>query len=356
MSDVKQDIYQEITDKIIAQIEAGTPPWRKPWKSGFPINASTQKEYSGINIMLLQMADCEDNRFMTFKQAAAMGYSIKKNEKAAAHIVKYIEVTANEARRSGDTEAAAETENNKRLILKSYAVFNVSQLDPPFPPHTTIHRNVTPIAAATAIIDGLKSTGLKVVEGAGIEACYVPSTDTIKMPLILQFFGKDEAEIAAAHAATLLHEGVHATLPAKRCGRLMRDSEAITKTERALEELTAEIGAGDLCGKCGIVATPDNVGQNIAYLASWAAVLKSDKKAIFKAVSAARKACEWLETHALAPFHELQTDRKQQAPITAPSIPQIQVAIESPQIESGITILSPHEIPVKTKAKRAARM
>jgi antirestriction protein ArdC len=26
-----RDHYQDVTDRIIAALEAGTPPWRKPW-------------------------------------------------------------------------------------------------------------------------------------------------------------------------------------------------------------------------------------------------------------------------------------------------------------------------------------
>lgn len=35
----RRDHYQEVTDRIVAALEAGTPPWRKPWdpdKSGGP--------------------------------------------------------------------------------------------------------------------------------------------------------------------------------------------------------------------------------------------------------------------------------------------------------------------------------
>ena len=30
----KFDVYSHVTNQIIAQIEAGTPPWRKPWTGG----------------------------------------------------------------------------------------------------------------------------------------------------------------------------------------------------------------------------------------------------------------------------------------------------------------------------------
>lgn len=30
------DIYQTVTNRIIADLEAGTPTWLKPWKDGAP--------------------------------------------------------------------------------------------------------------------------------------------------------------------------------------------------------------------------------------------------------------------------------------------------------------------------------
>ena len=50
-------LYQEITDKIIRQIEAGTIPWVQPWAEdqtlSIPRNATTNRAYSGVNILLL---------------------------------------------------------------------------------------------------------------------------------------------------------------------------------------------------------------------------------------------------------------------------------------------------------------
>ena len=31
----KKDIYQEITNQIISDLEKGTPVWEKPWEKGF---------------------------------------------------------------------------------------------------------------------------------------------------------------------------------------------------------------------------------------------------------------------------------------------------------------------------------
>ena len=74
-----RDHYQEVTDRIIAALEAGTPPWRRPWdpdKAGgpaMPRNAATGHRYRGINVLTLGMSplafESGDPRRATYKQA-----------------------------------------------------------------------------------------------------------------------------------------------------------------------------------------------------------------------------------------------------------------------------------------------
>ncbi len=87
---VKRDLYQEVTDKLIAAIEAGTAPWQRPWQNvaaaGLPMNGTTQRAYNGVNALLLMMtAQSEgysDNRWYTFKQANELGAQVKKGSKS----------------------------------------------------------------------------------------------------------------------------------------------------------------------------------------------------------------------------------------------------------------------------------
>jgi hypothetical protein len=55
-------VYEIVTDKIIAALESGTPPRRKPWTAGIPRNAITDRPYSGINAPLLGMTTYSDPR------------------------------------------------------------------------------------------------------------------------------------------------------------------------------------------------------------------------------------------------------------------------------------------------------
>jgi antirestriction protein ArdC len=56
----RANLYDEITDKIVAELEAGRVPWVQPWGTAaakaclaIPRNASTGRQYSGVNILLL---------------------------------------------------------------------------------------------------------------------------------------------------------------------------------------------------------------------------------------------------------------------------------------------------------------
>ncbi len=56
----KPDLYRDITDRIIIDMEQGRFPWVQPWNAsyaacsvGLPQNSATYNTYSGINILIL---------------------------------------------------------------------------------------------------------------------------------------------------------------------------------------------------------------------------------------------------------------------------------------------------------------
>lgn len=82
-------LYEEITTRIIAELEAGRVPWVQPWTSaragpGIPHNAATGRSYSGINILTLWVSvtrhGFSSHGFLTFRQAAALGGSVRRGE------------------------------------------------------------------------------------------------------------------------------------------------------------------------------------------------------------------------------------------------------------------------------------
>src|ERR1700704_4462658 len=88
----RASLYTEITDKIIAELEAGRIPWVQPWGTAaikaplaMPRNASTQRGYSGINVLILWGAIIEGGfsgqSWLTFRQALGLGGHVKKGER-----------------------------------------------------------------------------------------------------------------------------------------------------------------------------------------------------------------------------------------------------------------------------------
>ena len=54
----RASLYDEVTARIITQLEAGCFPWVQPWSAaaavpGLPRNAITGRTYSGVNILIL---------------------------------------------------------------------------------------------------------------------------------------------------------------------------------------------------------------------------------------------------------------------------------------------------------------
>src|SRR5690606_21950765 len=83
-------LYEEVTAKIISQLEAGIYPWAQPWSlaaamTGLPRNALSGRAYSGINVLILWGAIIDggfaSQDWLTFKQALAAGGCVRKGER-----------------------------------------------------------------------------------------------------------------------------------------------------------------------------------------------------------------------------------------------------------------------------------
>jgi hypothetical protein len=85
-------LYDEITDKIIAELEAGRVPWVQPWGTAaakaplaLPKNAASSRQYSGIDILILWGSVIEHGftcqSWLTFRQALTFGGHVRKGER-----------------------------------------------------------------------------------------------------------------------------------------------------------------------------------------------------------------------------------------------------------------------------------
>lgn len=275
---MKRDLYEEITNRVIAELESGTVPWVKPWQGGggatgvMPYNAVSKKEYNGINIMLLWMSGYASTAWLTYKQATNLGGNVKKGEKGT-HICYFSPF------KKDTINAAGESETKSFLILRDYVVFNIEQCEGiTLEPHKPLE---VPYTGALAFAEGRGAT----VKHGGSKAFYTPQFDLIQMPEHKQF------KTAANYEGTLLHELTHWTGHTSRCARDF--SNRFGNDAYAFEELVAELGSAFLCAQLGIEGTL----QHSNYIASWLRILKGDKKAVMKAASLATKACNFLFEH-----------------------------------------------------------
>ena len=286
---VKRDLYQDVTDKLIAAIEAGTAPWQRPWQqvasAGLPMNGATSREYNGINALLLMMlAQAEgysDNRWYTFKQASDMGAKVKKGSKSTpVYFFKMLNARGVEV--DGETAGGAEPGGKERRqipFLTEYRVFHATQIEG-IEPFAQPERQWTPLQAVQEMVVRLKPD----IRYGGDRAFYAlgEGRDFIQMPPEGAF------PSAEAFAGTLAHELGHWTGAEHR---LNRKFGAWGTDAYAAEELRAEICNACLCAELGIATSMDN---HAAYVGAWVKKLRDDKFEIFRAAKDARRMVDYL--------------------------------------------------------------
>lgn len=287
------DLYQQVTDRIISQLEAGVVPWQSPYFStvGIPRNFSSGRAYQGINVFLLGSLRFTSPYFLTFIQAKELGGHVRKGERGSL-VVKY----GTYSKEDEETAASAEEPAEVRRFLKGYTVFNASQIEGiEFPaPQNLPELSITEkTARAREIIENMPNAPA-IHDGKAIP-CYVPATDKVHMPERC-FFASQEA-----YYSTLFHELAHSTGHASRLARKsLLENKGIDATEGtarktyAEEELVAEMGASFLNAHAGLIE--EQVSNSAAYLQSWINALKSkDAKGwVIRAASQAQKAANYI--------------------------------------------------------------
>ncbi len=286
-SDARANLYQNITDRIITELEQGRVPWVQPWTTanaglGMPKNAATGRAYSGINILTLWNAviargfSC--HAFLTFRQALALGGNVRRGEEGTPVVYAHRFVPKAEKAR-----ASAEGREAKGSVpfLKQFTVFSVDQCDglpghlfappPPVPEHLILPQ----------VRDLIDASGADFRIG-GAMAFYVPRHDYVQVPRPDDFVDPVDWHSTALHE--LGHWTGHPT-------RLDRDQTGcFGSTEYGREELVAEMACAFACATLGIAPTV----RHSDYLGSWLEIIREDNRAIVRAASAASKAADML--------------------------------------------------------------
>ena len=288
---VEQSICEQVTNKLIAMMEQGVNPWRKPWShctEDVAVSHTNGKPYSLLNQMLLGFRSGE---YLTFNQVKKEGGKIKKGAKS--EIVVFWQCGGLKTVKAPEGEEETEDEENtqwvawRNPVLKYYRVFHIDNTEGikvKYPQkELELITNINPIERAENTASNYcNRSGVTLIIQKSNSAFYRPSTDSVTVPLREQF-----SEISEFYS-TLFHELTHSTGHPTRLNRL---SGGIHKASEkySREELVAEIGAAACLSKLGI-EHKDTEENSAAYLKSWARFLSGDPRAFIVAAGKAEKA------------------------------------------------------------------
>lgn len=282
----RKDAYQRVTEQILAALDRGVVPWKKPWHSSFngPTSMSTGRRYTGINTFILAIEGRESKWWGTYKQIKKHGGQVMKGEHGTVVVFwKFLPA------KDENGKPKLDDAGRPKMIplLRFYNVFNAEQAEWPdglperFQPPPEIDTGIEPL-------DALKTMLADYVDGPtvkrqGDRACYRPSTDEVNVP-VSKHFDRAEAEFG-----TMAHELVHSTGHKSRLKRL--DDGWVGREEYAKEELVAEMGAAFLAALYG-VKDDEQMEQSASYIDGWRKAINDDPKLVVHAAGKAKAAVE----------------------------------------------------------------
>jgi antirestriction protein ArdC len=268
------DVYEKVTARIIAALEAGTVPWRKGWTNA-PRSVHGHK-YRGINALILGLSGYASPVWITYQQARKEGGYVRQGEKGTPVIL-----WKRTERRMKDPETGEELAVGS-FYATTYTVFNVEQCAD-LPPELYETRDEPAELESAEDIVARYVNGPSITHG-GDRACYSPELDAVRLPPRAAF------ESAEEYYSTLFHELTHSTGHESRLDRdlkpLALDSHAYSR-----EELVAELGAAFLCARAGLT-NPALLANQAAYCKGWLGWLKDDRRLLVLAASAAQRAVD----------------------------------------------------------------
>ena len=195
---VKTDIHQQVTNQILEAMEQARTTGRRLWDSqpSLPLNLTTGKPYTGINVLMLWSAALSRNYtspyWLTYRQAAERGGQVRKGEHGTLCVF-YKPWESQETK-----PETGETETTRGAVLKSFRVFNLDQIDGIEGPTRETRAPFQAIEDAERI---LQASPARIIEG-GAQAFYRPATDTIHLPSREAFINPE------AFYGVALHEGI----------------------------------------------------------------------------------------------------------------------------------------------------
>jgi antirestriction protein ArdC len=228
-------VEEVITDRIVKLLEAGTPPWHKPWtvRGVAPANAISQRPYSGINVLMLASQAYGSPYWLTFKQATEAKGFVKKGEHGS------IVVFAKKSSKDVETDSG-DVENRTYTVLRYYTLFNVQQtegckLNLPEPPALADHER---IERCEQVIGNYPDKPRLTHDSPSrqFQAYYDRVADLVNVPVIGAFENPEH------YYSVVFHELTHSTGHSKRLARdTLSQALRFGDTNYSREELVAEM-------------------------------------------------------------------------------------------------------------------
>ena len=284
----KPNFRDQVVESLIEQMERGTAPWQKPWEPGKvrepSFNPSTGKAYRGINQIWLESRGYADPRWVTYRQAQANGYQVRKGEKGTQ--IEYWQWSERQPIKDDAGNPVLDPEGKQRYRefkldrpkVFHAVVFNGTQIDG-LAPYVGMEPDFNPVERAE---QALSQLGVPIHHDQRDRAFYQPGSDEIHMPPKGWFKGQYE------YYATALHEGGHST---GHQSRMAREFGPFGSETYAREELRAEIASFMLTTELGLGHYPE---RHAPYVKSWMAAIKEDRNILFQAARDAENIRTWI--------------------------------------------------------------
>lgn len=291
MAETRRDHRQEMTDAIIKELSQGTLPWQKPWPQGLvkerPRNDFTGTQYKGINQVSLEMAGYGDPRWMTFKQAQAHDYRVKKGAKSRR--IEYWSIKEIPIKEKVVNPETNEVEEKETIIKKpignSFAVFNAEDIEGIAPYYDDLTKHLPEKELNERAETLLKRTNAKIMFDSPGEAFYDKHTKVIHAS------PRHTYNSTYDMYSSLLHQLAHWTSfqMDRKVPDITEDKEGYMR-----EELRVELACYFMAHDLGIGSTQDHIKSHASYIAPWVKMLKLNKNEIYRAAKEANKIYDFL--------------------------------------------------------------
>lgn len=319
------NVNKIITQKIIDRLQEAERTgekfyWVKPFAKGCPksfaVAYDTRDEYRGINRILLEFS----KEYLTFRKIEELNkkgqgrYHLRKG--CHGHMVVYYNVVPV---LDADGEQKIDTKTGEpmtKTILRYYTVFDREDvvdekgvnLPTKFPIQQFDHsseevQQSLAMAKFNAIVDTYcKKYGITIETiHHGMEAYFMPSTNTIRIP------SKECYPDLSSFCSVFFHELCHSTMIP-----LDRQAEEQSMKTYGFEELVAELGSAILMARLGMPTTEQTETNNLSYLQGWSKYLSEQSNVLIRASSQAEKAAELIMSEFELQLAQMQGQQEQE--------------------------------------------